>query len=54
MRNAHCRIWNMVRILKNVENETKKSVSPGIWKEILKHVKNEKCTLYVEKTENHG
>ena len=22
MRNAHCRTWNMVRKLKNVENET--------------------------------
>ena len=24
MRNAHCRSWNMVRKLKNVENETQK------------------------------
>ena len=33
-------------------------VEPGIWRETLKNVKDEKCTVqdleYVEKTEKHG
>ena len=62
MTNAHCRTWNMVRKMKNVENETQKlfdleqgkkntklgkrekhTVGPGIGRETLKKLKNEKC-----------
>ena len=31
--------------LRNVENEKKNTVGPGIWQEILKNVENQKCTL---------
>jgi hypothetical protein len=44
MRNAHCRNWNMAIKLKIIENE-KHTVGGEIWREILKNVRNEKCTL---------
>ena len=57
MRNANCRIWNMARKLKIMENE-KHPLDDSKMTKSLKIVKNEKCTLkdleYGKKTENHG
>ena len=54
-RNVHCRMWNMARKLKIMENE-KHPLDDLKNDEITKNVKNEKCTLkdleYSEKTEN--
>ena len=48
-------------MLRNTEKREKQEthfVVPGIWRETLKNVKNEKCTLqdmeYSEKTEKSG
>ena len=55
-RNVHCRTWNMARKLKIMENE-KHPLDDLKNDEILKNVKNEKCTLqdmeYGKKSENH-
>ena len=57
MRNTQCRTLNMSKKLTNEENE-KIMVGSGIWRETLKSMENEKCTLqdlqYGEKTEKHG
>ena len=57
MRNVHCRTWNIARKLKIMETE-KHTLEDLKNNEIIKNVKNEKCTLsdleYGEKTENHG
>ena len=57
MRNAHCRTWNMVRKLKNKENETHKLQDMDMARN-LNNVENETQTLfdleYGEKTENRG
>ena len=54
---VQCRTWNMVRKLKNMENE-KHQLDDLKNDEITENVKNEKCTLqeleYSEETENHG
>ena len=56
-RNVHCRTWNIARKLKIMENE-KHPLDDLKNDELLKNLKNEKCTLkdleYGEKTENHG
>ena len=55
-RNVHCRIWNMARKLKIMENE-KHPLEDLKNDDITENVKNEKCPLqeleYVEKTDNH-
>ena len=57
MRNVHCRTWNIARKLKIMETE-KHTLEDLKNNEIIKNVKNEKCTLsdleYGEKSENHG
>ena len=57
MRNVHCMTWNIARKLKIMETE-KHTLEDLKNNEIIKNVKNEKCTLsdleYGEKTENHG
>ena len=56
-RNVHCRTRNMARKPKIMENE-KHPLDYLKYDEMLKNVKNEKCTLqdleYGKKTENHG
>ena len=44
MRNAHCRTWNMARKMKITENE-KHPLDDLKNDEIMKNMKNEKCTL---------
>jgi hypothetical protein len=44
-RNTHCRTWFMVRKLKKHEKSDSNTVWPGIWRETLKKVENENCTL---------
>ena len=43
-RNVQCRTWNMARELKIMENE-KQPLDDLKNDEIIKYVKNEKCTL---------
>ena len=56
-RNVNCRMWNMARKLKIMENE-KHPLDDLKNDEITKIREIEKCTLkdleYGEKTENHG
>ena len=58
MRNAQCKIWNMAKKLKIVENRQKNTAEPGIWRDTLKNVENEKYSRqdleYGEKTEKRG
>ena len=58
MRNSYGKTWIMV---KNTEKRAKceiHTVVPGIWRETLKNVKNEYCTLqnleYGKKTDQKG
>ena len=46
MKNAHYRTWNIARKLKKktVKGDTN-TVGYGIWRETLKNMENEKCTL---------
>ena len=56
-RNVYCRMWNMARKMKIMENE-KHPLDDFKMTKSLKNVKNDKCPLkdmeYVEKTENQG
>jgi hypothetical protein len=45
MRNSNGRKCNMVRNTEKRAKREKQTVVPGIWRETLKHVENEKQTL---------
>ena len=45
MRNAHCMMWNMASNTEKREKWEKHTVGPGLWRETLKKLENEKCTL---------
>ena len=58
MRNVHCRTWNMARNIEKRKKLETHIIGHGIWREIVKNVKNEKYTLqdmeYSKKNEKHG
>jgi hypothetical protein len=47
-KNAHCRFWNMVRKLKNVENETKKNFQLEYGKKFskMRKMRNAHCMTW--------
>ena len=45
MRKAHCMMWNMASNTEKREKWEKHTVGPGLWRETLKKLENEKCTL---------
>ena len=48
MRHKHCKTWNMARNTQKRGNWEMHTVGPGVWRETLKNMKNEKHTQYLE------